>query len=78
MPHISLKMLEGRTPEQKKQAAQALAAALQGALGVDARWVSVSVEDYTPEQWQEEFKREVTENAENVLVAPAYDPKELL
>ena len=77
MPHISIKMLKGRTDEQKKLAAEAVAKALHDTIGCTETHISVSVEDYTPQEWQEVFKREVTEN-NSLVLAPDYDPEDLL
>ena len=77
MPHITLKMLKGRTEEQKKLAAEKLSAALIEAIGCTPSHVSVSVEDFTPEEWQEQYRVEVAEN-DNLVLTPNYDPKELL
>lgn len=77
MPHISLKMLKGRTEEQKKLAAEKLSKALIDAIGCSERHISVSVEDFTPQEWQEQFKIEVTENP-FLIKKPNYDPKDLL
>ena len=77
MPHITLKMLNGRTEAQKQLAAEKLAATLTEAIGCNPTHISVSVEDFTPEEWQEQYRTEVAENA-NLVLTPDYDPKELL
>lgn len=77
MPHISIKMLKGRTDEQKKLAANNLTKALCEALGCTPEHVSVAVEDYTPEQWQDVFAKEINDN-KNIIKKPDYDPKDLL
>ncbi|HAJ97040.1 MAG TPA: 4-oxalocrotonate tautomerase [Ruminococcus sp.] len=77
MPHITIKMLKGRTEEQKRIASEKLASALVEAIGCNPTHVSVSVEDFTPEEWQEQYKKEVAEN-EYLVLEPDYDPKELL
>lgn len=77
MPHITLKMLKGRTDAQKQLAAEKLAAALTEAIGCNPTHISVSVEDFTPEEWQEQYRIEVAEN-DKLLLTPDYDPKELL
>ena len=77
MPHITLKMLKGRTDEQKQAAARKLAAALVDAIGCNPTHISVSVEDFTPEEWQEQYRTEVAEN-DKLVLTPDYDPKELL
>lgn len=78
MPHISVKMLKGRTEEQKKKLAAALSEALSKTINASDSHISVTVEDYTPEEWQDEFRREVTEKKDVLYKAPAYDPKDLL
>ena len=78
MPHISVKMLKGRTEEQKRQLAKALADALEKTIGASDAHVSVTIEDYTLVQWQDEFRREVTEKREVLDKKPDYDPKDLL
>lgn len=77
MPHISVKMLKGRTDEQKQLAANKLTDALCEALGCTPEHVSVAVEDYTPIEWQEVFFEEITQN-DNIVKKPDYDPKDLL
>lgn len=78
MPHISIKMLKGRTDEQKALAAKKVEDALCEAIGCGHSHVSVSVEDYTPQEWQAVFKKEITDNKENIIKMPDYDPKDLL
>ena len=50
MPHISLKMLKGRTDAQKKLAEEKLVAALKEAIGASDVHISMSIEDYTAEE----------------------------
>ena len=77
MPHITIKMLKGRTDEQKKLAADKVAAALVDAFGCNADHISVAVEDFTPVEWQDEFRKEVTES-QHIYKEPNYDPKDVL
>lgn len=77
MPHITIKMLKGRTDEQKTKAAQQVADALVEAIGCSADHVSVAVEDYTPQEWQDVFRKEVTES-DHIFKEPHYDPKDVL
>jgi len=78
MPHISVKMLKGRTAAQKEKVAEACKKAAMDALGIGETYVTVSVEDFTAREWQDVFKEEIEEKGENVLVKPKYDPKSLL
>ncbi|MCD7800268.1 MAG: tautomerase family protein [Ruminococcus sp.] len=77
MPHITIKMLKGRTNQQKTIAGIKVADALAEAIGCDPTHISVAVEDFTPTEWQDVFKEEVTNN-NNIVVQPDYDPKSLL
>ncbi len=78
MPHISLKMLKGRNEEQKKAAAAALTEALKSSLGCSSEHISVTVEDFTAEEWQDVFKSDVAAKKDAIYKAPEYDPKDLL
>lgn len=78
MPHISIKMLEGRTEEQKKKAAEAVKNALAQSLNMGDHYITVAIEDFNAEEWQEVFKTEITDKSEKVYVKPNYDPKSLL
>ena len=77
MPHITIKMLKGRTDDQKKLAADKVAAALVDAIGCNPEHISVAVEDFTPVECQDEFRKEVTES-EHIYKEPHYDPKDVL
>lgn len=77
MPHISVKMIEGRSDEQKKALAKALEKALTETLGCADMWVSISIDDYNGKQWQDVFEKEIKDN-KNLYKKPEYDPKILL
>ena len=78
MPHIGIKMLAGRSEEQKKKAAEAVTKALAEALGMSDHYITLTIEDYSPEEWQTVFKNEVTDKPDKVYITPKYDPKSLL
>ncbi len=78
MPHISIKMLKGRTDEQKKMAADKVAEALYEAIGCSKDHISVTVEDYTPEEWQDVFSADVTAKQDKLFRKANYDPKDLI
>ena len=77
MPHISVKMIEGRSEQQKKELAAALQKALTETLGCADMWVSISIDDYNGKEWQEVFKNDI-EGSSNLYKKPEYDPKILL
>ncbi len=76
MPHIVIKMFKGRTEEQKLKAATDLKLALCQSLGCSEDVVSVSVSDYTPEEWQEQYRLEIDENPD-IVIKPNYRPEDL-
>ena len=78
MPHISVKMLNGRTEEQKKAAAAKLTAALCDALGCGDSHVTVSIEDFTAQEWQDVFAEDIAGKSDKLYKKPSYDPKDLL
>ena len=78
MPHISVKMLNGRTEEQKERLANALKETLMRELNASGAHVSVAIEDFSAEEWQIIFKEEITNKPNAVRIQPQYDPKSLL
>ena len=78
MPHISIKMVKGRTEEQKDAMATAAKEAVMKSVGVGDAYVSVSIEDFTPQEWQDIFKAEITDKPQALRIPPKYDPKGLL
>lgn len=52
MPHIGIKMLKGRTPEQKEKLSVALVKTLVEQLGCSESHVSCTIEDFTAQEWQ--------------------------
>jgi phenylpyruvate tautomerase PptA (4-oxalocrotonate tautomerase family) len=78
MPHISIKMLKGRTKEQKERAAEAAMKAIMEALNIGETYITVSVEDYTAKEWQKVFKEEITDKQDKIFIKPKYDPKMLI
>ncbi len=78
MPHISVKMLKGRTEAQKQEAAKKLTAALCEALGCGDTHITVGIEDFTAEEWQEVFAKDIEGKKDTLYKKPSYDPKSLL
>lgn len=79
MPHISIKMLEGRSEEQKKRLAAAMVKTLTQELHCSEHYVTCTVEDYSAQEWQRVFKDEVADKpAAAVYKKAEYDPKDLL
>ena len=54
IPHVILKMVEGRTEEQKWVLADALTLATASSLGCGAHLVSLAIEDVKDAEWMAE------------------------
>ncbi len=78
MPHIAIKMLAGRSEEQKRKAAEAVTKALAESLGMSDHYITLTIEDFSAEEWQTVFRKEVTDKSDKVYITPKYDPKSLL
>ena len=79
MPHIAVKMLQGRTEEQKKRLAAALVRTLTEELGCSDHYVTCTIEDYDARQWQDVFRSEIADKPKDKVYKTAeYDPKSLL
>lgn len=79
MPHISVKMLEGRTQAQKEKLAKDLVEVLSRDLGADKHWITCTIEDFDAQEWQSVFKTEIADKPNDVVYKkPDYDPKMLL
>ncbi len=51
MPFVSIKMLEGRTKEQKKNLIMSVSRAVSESLGLDIKHVWVAVEEFPKDEW---------------------------
>ena len=77
MEIFPLKFANKHKREQKQLAAKRVADALVDAIGCNACHVSVSVEDFTPQEWQTVYQQEVTEN-DALVLRPNYNPEDVL
>lgn len=51
MPFISVKMLEGRTKEQKEKLIKSVSKAVAGSLNIDIAKIWVVIEDFPADEW---------------------------
>ena len=65
MPHISVKMLQGRSEAQKEKLAAALVKTLTEQLGCSDHYVTCTVEDFDAKEWQDVFKTDIKERRTN-------------
>lgn len=62
MPHIAVSMLPERSQEVKQELAERLCNTLRETLGVDEKFISVSIEDVELKDWNDSMKRFPEEN----------------
>jgi len=74
MPHVIVKLLAGRTEEQKKRLAEELCKAVISVLGSDESSISVAVSDIRPGDWRDEVvKPDILGHPDNIYKRPGYE-----
>ena len=77
MPHVVIKLYEGRTPEQKTQLANAIVRDVAEIAGCAESSVSVAVEEFDPADWAEAvYRPDILERPEDIVRPPGYNPFE--
>lgn len=75
MPHLNLKLYKGRTEEQKKKLTEEIVKNVTNILGVDEKYVSVSIQDFETEEWNEKvFQPDIVNQQERLYKKPNYTP----
>ncbi|WP_203295758.1 tautomerase family protein [Luteirhabdus pelagi] len=73
MPHFEIKLLEGKTEEEKKQLSSAVIEAAQKVIGYGNASYSVTIEDFTREEWKNEvYPNAIIGRKELLYKAPGY------
>ena len=72
MPHITVKLFEGRDKDTKMKLAKALQAELGRVLACGTEHVTVAVEDQNLEEWGNVYDHDIQGNP-NLLLPPSYD-----
>ena len=76
MPHISIKMLAGRSDAQKARISADVTAALMAAAECEAASVSVSIEDVAADRWTEDvYDKEIVSRWDKLHKKPGYGSK---
>lgn len=57
MPHVAITMIPGRDETTKRELAQKTQAFLQKELGIDPKFISVSIQDIPPEDWDKSMEQ---------------------
>ena len=75
MPHVIVKMLSGRSDEQKTQLAEEITKVIMRITGNQEQSVSVAIEDIDQKDWTEKvYKTDITTNWDKLYKKPVYEP----
>lgn len=73
MPHFQIKMLEGKTEEQKQKLTEEVIKAAQSVIGFGDESYSVSIEEFTFSDWKSQvFPRDIMSRKEILYKEPGY------
>lgn len=74
MPHIIVKLFEGRSEGDKKRLADRVALAVMNTLGASERSISVAIEDVPQEDWTEKvYDPDISGRADTLYKKPGYE-----
>jgi 4-oxalocrotonate tautomerase len=75
MPHVIVRLLSGRSEEQKSRIAEEVTKAVMTGANCAEASVSVSIEDVEPDRWTEDvYKPDIIGNWDRLYKKPGYDP----
>ena len=75
MPHIIVKMLSGRSDEQKTRLAKEITKVVMNITGNQEQAVSVSIEDVDQKDWTEKvYRADIIPNWHKLYKKPGYNP----
>ena len=75
MPHVVIKTISGPSKAALQEAAGQISDIVNKTLGKPKKYISVSVEEYSFDEWEGVYK-EFIEGRDNVFIKPGYsDPK---
>jgi 4-oxalocrotonate tautomerase len=75
MPHVIVKLLVGRSEEQKSQIAEEVTKAVMAGAKCAESAVSVSIEDVEPDRWTDDvYQPDIKANWDRLYKKPGYDP----
>ncbi|MEZ4720485.1 MAG: tautomerase family protein [Flavobacteriales bacterium] len=73
MPHIQIKLLEGKTEEQKQLLAAEVIKAAQSVIGLGDESYSVSIEDFTRTEWKDDvYPKQIMGKKDILYKEPGY------
>jgi 4-oxalocrotonate tautomerase len=78
VPHVSIKLYPGRTPEQKQVLTERIVSVMGETIGAKAEHISVAFEEVAPEEWDEQVvKPDIADKMDCITKLPEYSSKYL-
>lgn len=75
MPHVIVKMKEGRSEEQKRRTAELVAKAIMQGVGCQESSVSVAIVDIPSDDWMSTvYRTEIEPQMDTLYKKPGYKP----
>jgi 4-oxalocrotonate tautomerase len=75
MPHVIVKLLPGRSAQQKAKIAEEVAKAIMATANCAEAAVSVGIEDVASDDWVETvYKPDIAGKSDTIYKQPGYDP----
>jgi 4-oxalocrotonate tautomerase len=75
MPHVIVKLLAGRTEQQKARIAEEVTKAIMATTGNGEDAVSVAIEDVERRDWTEKvYRPDILGNWDKLFKKPGYEP----
>ena len=75
MPHVVVKMIAGKTEEQKRRLADQITNDVMSVFDFPEEAVSVAFEEFEKDDWTEKvYKPEIRDKWETVYKKPGYEP----
>ncbi len=76
MPHVVVKLVSGRSEQQKAGIAEAITKAVMASVNCAEASVSVAIEDVEQSDWTEKiYKPEIAGRWDKLYKKPGYDPR---
>ena len=73
MPHIQIKLLEGKSEAQKQELAKKVVKAAQGVIGYGDESFSVTIEDFTYDEWKNKvYPNDIMGRKDIIYKKPGY------
>lgn len=73
MPHFQIKLLEGKSEEQKQRLAEEVVKAAQKVIGYGDESYSVTIEDFSFDEWKNQiYPKEIVGRKEVLYKSPGY------